>query len=170
MPGSRVRRKTSASGLSSRSIGNPWLAVIAEMRDAPRSGQITPEPTSRKCGATRSLSICSLVSLVSAKTIQSGRVPSSSRAHLDAADDAVGAGCRRDEQAIAFGVIGFESLGQIDGLRLDRNAHQFDRAGRRQARRERHEHKHQSQTILKARQDYLSRLMDGRRRHSKSAP
>ena len=55
----------------------PWLAVIASMRVEPRSGQITPEPVSRKCGATRRRSTCSSVSLVSAKTIQSGRVPDS---------------------------------------------------------------------------------------------
>ncbi len=53
----------------------PWLAVMAAMREPPRSGQTTPEPTRRKCGATSKRSICSSVSLVSAKTIQSGRAP-----------------------------------------------------------------------------------------------
>jgi hypothetical protein len=33
----------SASGLSSRSGRMPWLAVIAAMREPPRSGQTTPE-------------------------------------------------------------------------------------------------------------------------------
>ncbi len=67
----------SASGFSSRSGRMPWLAVMAAMREPPRSGQITPESTSRKCGATRMRSICSSVSLVSANTIQSGRAPAS---------------------------------------------------------------------------------------------
>ena len=75
VPGSSVRRKTSASGFSSASGGKPWLAVMALMRMAPRSGQMTPEPTRRKCGATSRRSICSSVSLVSAKTIQEGWVP-----------------------------------------------------------------------------------------------
>ena len=50
---------------------------MAVMRIAPRSGQITPEPDSRKCGTTSSRSICSSVSLRSAKAIQSGRLPAS---------------------------------------------------------------------------------------------
>ncbi len=47
------------------------------MRLEPRSGHTTPESTSRKCGATSQRTSCSLLSLRSAKTIQSGRVPSS---------------------------------------------------------------------------------------------
>ena len=79
------------------------------------------------------------------------------RPHLDAANDAVGAGRGRDEKTVAVGMIGLKSLGQVDGLRLDRHAHRFDGPCRRQPRRERQEHKHQSQTIYEARQEYLSR-------------
>ncbi len=99
VPGSRVIRKMSASGLSSRSGRMPWLAVMAAMRERPRSGQTTPEPTSRKCGATSRRSTCSSVSLVSAKTIQSGRVPDFARLDGDAPDDAVAPRRRRDLDA-----------------------------------------------------------------------
>ena len=42
-----------------------------EMRLAPRSGQNSPEPTSRKCGATISRSSCWSLLLASANTAQS---------------------------------------------------------------------------------------------------
>ena len=63
-------RKTSASWLASRSGGKPWLGVMAAIRWEPRSGQMTPEPTSRKCGTTRMRSICSSLGLASANTAQ----------------------------------------------------------------------------------------------------
>ena len=65
----------SASGLSSVSGEKPWLAVMAEMRMVPRSGQMICEPDSRKCGMTTRRSSCSSESLVRAKTIQLGCVP-----------------------------------------------------------------------------------------------
>ena len=90
MPGSSVRRNTSASATSSRSGGLPWLAVIVVMRVEPRSGQTTPEPTKRKCGATIRRVNCSSVSLVSAKTIQCRL-----GARLQRARPRCGARCRR---------------------------------------------------------------------------
>jgi hypothetical protein len=48
------------------------------IRDEPRSGQMMPEPTRRKCGATTSRVNCSSESLVSANTIQAGCAPGSS--------------------------------------------------------------------------------------------
>ena len=49
------------------------------------------------------------------------------RPHLDAANDAVGAGRGRDDKTVVVGMIGLKRLGQIDGLRFDRHAHR--RAG-----------------------------------------
>ncbi len=46
-PGSSVMRKMSASLLATRSGAKPSLGVTARMRSQPRSGQISPDPTSR---------------------------------------------------------------------------------------------------------------------------
>ena len=94
----------------------PWLAVIAAMRDEPRSGQITPEPVRRKCGATSRRSTCSSVSLVSAKTIQSGAGAGFARLDGDAADDAVAAGRGGDADFVAVGAIALDRRGEVDRL------------------------------------------------------
>ena len=60
--------------------------------------------------------------------------------YLDAANDAVGTGRGRDEKTVFIGMIGFESLAQVDRLRLDRHAYRFDGLGRRKPSRKRQEH------------------------------
>ena len=62
------------------------------------------------------------------------------RTYLDAANDAVGTGRGRDEKTVSIGMIGFERLGQVDRLRLERHAHRFDGLGRRKPSRKRQEH------------------------------
>ncbi len=58
-------------------------------------------------------------------------------AHLDAADDAVRARRRRDEQAIPHRIVAFDRLGEVDHLGVERDPHRFNGFGRAQARRER---------------------------------
>ena len=109
----------------------PCEAVISAMRSAPRSGQITPESTSRKCGATIRRSICSSVSLVSANTIQDGMRARFARVHLDAAHDAVRARRGRDLDAVALVGIVLDPAGQVDRLGVRRHAHGFHRPSRK---------------------------------------
>ena len=44
-------------------------------------------------------------------------VPGFAGAHLDAADDAVGAGCGGNLDAVAFGLLQLDGVGEIDGRR-----------------------------------------------------
>ena len=116
----------------------PWLAVISAMRSAPRSGQITPEPTSRKCGATISRSICSSVSLVSAKTIQDGCAPGSRAWTSMRRTMPSGPGAVDDLDAVALIGIILDPAREIDRLGVRRHAHRFSqrpRGGRRPERR-----------------------------------
>ena len=46
-------------------------------------------------------------------------------AHLNAADDAVGAGRGRNLDAVVFGVRAFERFGEIDGRRVKTHAHRI---------------------------------------------
>src|SRR6516165_7642078 len=48
---------------------------MVAMREEPRSGHTTPEPTRRKCGATMRRVSCSSESLVSANTIHDSWAP-----------------------------------------------------------------------------------------------
>ena len=115
-------RKTSASWLGWRSGAKPWLGVIVAMREAPRSGQNRPEPASRKCGATSSRSICSSPLLASANTAQLERAGAFARAHLDAADDAVGAGRGRDLDAVVGLAEELDRLRQVERPAVERHA------------------------------------------------
>ena len=49
------------------------------------------------------------------------------RAHLDAANDAVGAGCGRDLQAVAVGVLEVDGIGEVDGGGIDADIDGLDR-------------------------------------------
>ncbi len=66
-------------------------------------------------------------------------------AHLDAADDTVGAWRRRDEQAVALRGVAFDRLGQVDRRRVERDARGFDRARRRQGTEQDHKRKKQAE-------------------------
>ena len=86
----------------------------------------------RKCGATIRRSICSSVLLASAKTTQF--VAAFARAHLDAADDAVGAGRGGDLNAVAVAALMVEHGGEIDRRRVTTNAHRVHSPRRRTGR------------------------------------
>ena len=50
------------------------------------------------------------------------------RAHLDAADDAVGAGRGRDLDAVGVGLLQFGGGGEVDRRRVEAHVDGFDRA------------------------------------------
>ena len=129
-PGLSVTRKTSASGLGWRSSAKPSLGVIAAMRSEPRSGQNTPEPASRKCGATISRSSCWSLLLASANTAQSPLEFGVAGLDLDAPDDAVGAGRGRDLEILALVAVDLDRLRQVE---RDVVARDLDRLDRRRA-------------------------------------
>ena len=51
-------------------------------------------------------------------------------AHLDAANDSIGAGRGRDLDAVAFGLLHFGGGGQIDGGGIEPHVHGFHRSAR----------------------------------------
>ena len=165
MPGSSVSRNTSASALSTRSGGKPWLAVMAEMRVEPRSGQITPgadEAEMRRLDQPLDL----FAGIVGEREDDPVRARSLFLgAHLDAADDAVRARRRRDEQTIPHRIVAFDRLGEVDHLRVERDPHRFNGFGRAQARRERGKQDQMAQDPMAklmrcARQDWFACGMD----------
>ena len=62
-------------------------------------------------------------------------------AHLDAADDAVGAGRGRDLQAVAVGLLAVDRIGQVDRGRVGPHVHGLDRPRRREADQGRDQHR-----------------------------
>ena len=72
--------------------------------------------------------------LASANTAQ--LLPGLARAHLDAADDAVGAGRGRDLDAVAFGFGPLDRVGEVDRRGVDAHIDRLDgaRVMRRRAR------------------------------------
>ena len=133
-----IERQTEDVGLEDRPRAparSPWLAVMVAMRDEPRSGQMTPEPTSRKCGATMRRVSCSSVSLVSANTIHDGCAPASQRADLDAPHDAVRARRGRDLHAVPLRAVMLDGVGEVDRVGIGRHADDWTaNAGRREGR------------------------------------
>ena len=111
--------------------GKPWLAVMADSRTAPRSGQINPEPTRRKWGSDQQ-PFDLLVRVVGqcAKTIQLGFVPALLGSDLDPSHDAVGAGRRRDLDAVALAGKPLDDGSEVDRRAVQRDPNGFDSTSR----------------------------------------
>lgn len=62
--------------------------------------------------------------------------PGLARLHGDAADDAVLAGRRGDLDQVAVRAVALDRRGQVDGLRIEGDAHGLDRAGLRRGEKQ----------------------------------
>ena len=108
------------------------------MRLEPRSGQNSPEPTSRKCGATISRSSCWSLLLASANTAQSPLESVVVGLDLDAPHDAVGSGRGRHLEVLALVAIDLDGAGQVERDVVARDLDRLDgrRAGGGKQRRD----------------------------------
>jgi hypothetical protein len=62
-----------------------------------------------------------------------------SRAHVHAPNDPIGSGRGRNQQAVGFGAMALDGIGQVDRLRVGADINSLDRARGRQRRHDRDE-------------------------------
>ena len=117
-------RKMSAVVFSWRSGRSPVDGVMVAMRDRPRSGQNRPDrhdAVMRRDDQPVEL----VVGVVGEREHHPVRA-AFARAHLDAADDAVGAGRGGDLDAVAVAVLLIGGRGEVDRGRVAAHVHRFD--------------------------------------------
>ena len=96
------------------------------MRERPRSGQNRPE--SDHAVVRRHDQAVDLLVAVVGEREHRPVVAGLARAHLDAADDAVGAGRGRDLDAVAFGLEPLDRVGEVDRRGIDAHIDRLDGA------------------------------------------
>ena len=133
-------RKMSALGESCRSGRSPELGVMLTTRDRPRSGHHRPEV--HHAVVRHDDQPVDLLIAVVGEREHRPVVAGLASAHLDAADDSVGAGRGRHLDAVAFGFEPLHRLGEVDRRGVDAHIDRLDGARDIRARRDAEQNRH----------------------------